>query len=150
MTLAEGDALIWRAYPERKTFIDGRKHLFPRALLDQLQDLRKALCAGDAAGWRPLLDRYGVSAIMVKVESDLGVFLRWGRTRTGSSSTTTARSSLFGRADAGVPPQDLAYFKEHRLDAEALAYRRADAGPRVRPASQRRSPGSTASSRLGT
>ena len=27
---AQGDALIWKAYPARRTFFDGRRHLFSR------------------------------------------------------------------------------------------------------------------------
>jgi tetratricopeptide (TPR) repeat protein len=126
LTLAEGDALNWRAYPDRRPFIDGRKNLFPRPLLDRLQGLRKALREGNEAGWREVLDAYRVSVLMVKVESDPREFVGLGRDPNWVEFYDDGRIALFGRVDARAPSQDVAYFREHRLEAEALAYRRAE------------------------
>ena len=52
-TPAQGDALIWKAHPERKTFYDSRPGLFTPEIREDAQDLPRG--AGDAvpAGERP-------------------------------------------------------------------------------------------------
>src|SRR5439155_1566276 len=72
-------ALNWRASPDRRPFIDTRRHLFPRALRGRWDDLRRALRDGDRARWRSLLDPNGVSAVMVRVESTPRLFQALGR-----------------------------------------------------------------------
>ena len=62
-SLQQGDSLIWRAYPLRKTFIDGRHHLFSPATRLQLEETRLAL-RDDAvetleADPRPVRDQRG-------------------------------------------------------------------------------------------
>ena len=64
-TLLQGDSLIWRASPQRKTFIDSRQHLFPPEVQVQLQETRLALKDDAAERWKPLLDKYQISAIMI-------------------------------------------------------------------------------------
>ncbi len=65
MWLKEGDALIWRAYPKRKVFIDSRRHLYGPELVNKYVALRGSLRDDDVAAWKPLLDEYGVSAVMI-------------------------------------------------------------------------------------
>jgi tetratricopeptide (TPR) repeat protein len=132
LTLASGDALIWRAWPinpQRKTFIDGRSNLFPRALRARLQDLRRALAEGDTAAWKPLLDEYKISVVMVPIGSDPNV-QNTARVYNGlaNSPDWTAFYDdgtvvLFGREDG--PPADVAHFQKHPLQAEILAFRTA-------------------------
>jgi tetratricopeptide (TPR) repeat protein len=132
LTLASGDALIWRAWPKnplRKTYIDGRSNLFPRALRAQLQDIRRALAEGDTATWKPLLDGYGISVVLVPIGSDPNV-QNTARVYNGlaKSPDWTAFYDdgtvvLFGRRDAA--PNDVAHFEKHPLQAEILAFRTA-------------------------
>ena len=127
-TAAQGDALIWRAYPARKTYIDSRRYLFPPEILDELEKTRVALREDDVASWEPLLDKYKISAIMLPMSSS----------QTGSARLTyqTLMKSLnwvpfhddgnvvlFGRTSGNVPAGDVAYFKEHRLDPEIQAFK---------------------------
>ena len=70
-SMPQGDVLIWKAAPQRKTYIDGRTRLFPRELLEQWQKTRKALSEDDVETWKPLLDKYEISAIMIETEGDL-------------------------------------------------------------------------------
>src|SRR5262249_22706486 len=68
-TIAQGDALVWRSYPVRKTYVDSRPHLFPPEVLNELQKARQALKEDDADAWKPLLDRYQISAVMINPAS---------------------------------------------------------------------------------
>ena len=55
--LGEGDALIWRAVPARKTFVDSRRHLFDRAVVEDWDAIKKAIRDDEVDTWKPLLDR---------------------------------------------------------------------------------------------
>ena len=62
----QGDVLIWKAAPKRKTYVDGRSRLFPHSLLEQWRTTRKALAEDDIATWKPLLDQYKISVVMIE------------------------------------------------------------------------------------
>ena len=130
----QGNVMLWRAYPERKTYQDGRRNLFTPEMKQEWDKLRVALRDDDAATWKPLLDQYGISVVMVQAMS------------TSLSETAATRTlnmlnqspnwlpiyddgmvALFGRTDA--KPEDLAYFKERKLDAERIVYRSDDVLP---------------------
>ena len=84
----QGDLLIWKSAPKRKTYVDGRSRLFPQELLEEWHKTRKALSEDDVAGWKPLLDKYEISAVMIEpadapityraadAEPELGAVLR--------------------------------------------------------------------------
>ncbi len=120
-TKAEGDAVVWRSYPARKAYIDNRRHLFPADVFNRLQDARRALSTDDVGGWKPLLDEYKVSAVMVSVTSPR-TYQALSRSENWVPFYDDGAVVLFGRADA--PAADLAFFKANRLDPDAMAYAR--------------------------
>ena len=65
-SMHQGDILIWKTASKRKTYVDGRAHLFRVDLLEQWRKTRKALSEDDVARWKPLLDKYEISAVMVE------------------------------------------------------------------------------------
>jgi tetratricopeptide (TPR) repeat protein len=119
-TREQGDALVWRAYPHRKSFIDSRSHLFPPALSEKLQQARVALSKDDVKAWKPLLDEYGISTVMIGEPSSPKTYQLLLQSPNWIPFYDDGSVVLFGRADA--PAADLAYFRSHRLDAETLAY----------------------------
>ena len=68
--MPQGDVLIWKGAPKRQTYVDSRTHFFPTELLEQWEETRKALSDDDVETWKPLLDKYEISAIMI--EAGLG------------------------------------------------------------------------------
>ena len=128
-TAAQGDALIWRAYPDRKTFYDSRRNLFSRKLLRTLRDTRVALSTDEIESWKSVLDEYKVSVVMLHMSSSLG----------GPPARVTYRALMqslnwlpiyddgqvvmFGRVDTGTPAADVAFFQSKALNAGALAFR---------------------------
>lgn len=122
-----GDALIWRAYPERKTFIDSRPHLFPRALRNRLQETRKALSEDDVEGWKPLLDEYKISSVMIPPFSAPNTYRILSQSPNWIPFYDDGTVVLFGRVDG--PENDVAFFKENRLDPDTIAYKRTRTPP---------------------
>ncbi|HMB04654.1 MAG TPA: hypothetical protein VKP69_13050, partial [Isosphaeraceae bacterium] len=121
-SLAQGDALVWRAYPRRKTYIDSRHHLFPPAVLDRLQEARRALSEDAVGRWKPLLDEYKVGAVMIQEAASPKTYRRLMRSPNWIPFYDDGNVVLFGRTDA--PAADLAYFRAHSLkDPERLAFR---------------------------
>ncbi len=64
-TREQGDAIVWRGYDRRLSFIDSRDHLFPSALTEKLQKTRVALSTDDESNWKPMLDEYGISVVVI-------------------------------------------------------------------------------------
>jgi hypothetical protein len=126
-TIGQGDALVWRSYPDRKIYIDSRQNLFPADLLKRLQETRKALSKDEVANWKPLLDEYKVSAVMIQVSSAPNTYRVLMESPNWLPFYDDGNVVMFGRADA--PASDLAFFESRLLEAEALAYRR----PRLTP-----------------
>ncbi len=132
--LAQGDALIWKAWPvnrQRKTFLDSRSNLFPPRFQETLQSLRHAFAEGKTEDWKPILDEYNVSVVMLWMLDDR---LASGRVYNALARSTDwipfyddGVTALFGRMDAS--PTDIAFFKENQLDAERLAFRTVRAVP---------------------
>jgi hypothetical protein len=123
LTLAHGDALVW-ADPIHKSFIDNRSGLFPDSLRLELKALRAALADDDKATWAPILDREGISVVMVSPSADPAVLtgLRnspadWVPIYDGGNAV------LFGRVDQPGPDRDR--FLAGRLQADELVYKRA-------------------------
>ena len=119
-TAGQGDALIWRAYPARKPFIDGRAHLYTDEFRAEFDALRLALRDDDVATWRPILDRDEVSAVMLDVANAQRTYQRLIRSPNWILFYDDGNVVMFGRADA--PAADLAYFQQNRHDPETLAY----------------------------
>lgn len=125
-----GDALLWRAYPKRPTYIDSRRGVFPAAIDAEFREVREALRDGKEDAWRPILDRRGIDVVMINRHEGPG--LRDPSPRTFETLLNSPKEwvhfyddgnvAMFGRADAD--PEDLAYFRENRRDAEELAYKR--------------------------
>jgi hypothetical protein len=65
-----GGYLIWRLYPERKVFIDGRADVYGDAFIDeylQVYQLRQ--------DWQQPLEKYHVDVVLIDVDSPLSIML---------------------------------------------------------------------------
>ena len=120
-SMHQGDVLIWKTAPKRKTYIDGRAHLFGKDLLEQWRKTRLALSEDNVAGWKPLLDKYDISAVMVEPADAPNTYRKLLQSPNWVPFYDDGRIVMFGRADA--PAEDLAFFKANRLDADLRAYR---------------------------
>ncbi len=60
-----GDYMIWRLWPEQKTFIDGRVHLFGRKLVEDYILIPRDTC------WDSRLAEYGIRYLFVRRDSEL-------------------------------------------------------------------------------
>jgi hypothetical protein len=61
-----GGYLIWKLYPERRVYIDGRADVYGDAFIEEF--LRASKGQGD---WREPLTRYGIRTVIVKPDSPL-------------------------------------------------------------------------------
>ena len=118
---SQGDILIWKAAPQRKTYVDGRNHLFPLELLEQWRETRKALSDNNKAVWKPLLDMYDISMIMIETGTAPMTYKTLMKSADWIPFHDDGTIVMFGRSDA--PASDLAVFKANRLDPELRAFR---------------------------
>ncbi len=128
-TVAQGDAIAWRAAGKRKAFVDSRIHLYPRDIFEELAALRIALRDDRVEKWQPVLDAYKVGAVMIQVSGGSRddspiTYARLMASPNWVPFYDDGAIAMFGRADEKASPADLAYFQANRLDADALAYRR--------------------------
>jgi hypothetical protein len=119
---SQGDALIWRAYPARKTYIDSRPHAFPPSLRARFDELRMALKNDDIDAWKPLLDEYHITAVMLDVSGSPNTYEQLLHSPNWIRFYDDGNVVMFGRSDASNP--DLAYFKDNMLDATTLVYKK--------------------------
>lgn len=134
-TRHQGDALVWRAYPQRRSYIDNRHNLFDAEFLREWLDIRNALKTDDVDVWKPKLDKYNVTAIMLDPTSAENTYKRLMQSINWIPFKDDGNVVMFGRADA--PAVDLAFFKANRLDANALVFVEVRTVPPVeRPPSQ--------------
>jgi hypothetical protein len=119
-SMHQGDLLLWKNAPKRKTYVDGRARLFPHTLLEEWHKTRGALKDDDVATWKSLLDEYGITVVMIEPVDAPNTYQRLMQSLNWIPFYDDGRVVMFGRADA--PPSDLAFFKENRLDADHLAY----------------------------
>jgi tetratricopeptide (TPR) repeat protein len=132
---AQGDALLWKASPRRKTFVDGRVRFFPRELFEELDRARKAIREDDPKAWKPILDKHAISTVMIEPAGSPNTLRRLMQSPNWHPFYDDGRIVLFGRADA--QPTDLAVFKANRMDADQRAYMTNHAVPAAeRPPSQ--------------
>jgi hypothetical protein len=66
-----GGYMIWKLYPERRVYIDGRADVYGDAFMEEF--LRASRGQGD---WRATLARYGVRTVIVKPDSPLSSLLQ--------------------------------------------------------------------------
>lgn len=125
--LSQGDALIWRAYPERKVYMDSRSHLYPQELRNELQEIRRALSEDAKEAWKPLLDKYGIGTVMIQPSSSPNTYRALFQSPNWIPYHDDGQVVLFGRADA--VEADVAYFTSNRLDPDLRAYKIAKAIP---------------------
>jgi tetratricopeptide (TPR) repeat protein len=119
-TAAQGDALIWKAYPTRRSFIDGRG-FFSRSTLEEHRRLRLAIRDDDPTVWKEGLDRHNITAVMIEPSSARETYARLTQSSNWIPFYDDGRVVMFGRGDAHEP--DLATFKANRMDPETRAYR---------------------------
>ena len=132
-TLAQGDVLAWRAAPDRKAFIDSRPHLFKLADFREWEELRRAIRDDNVASWRPVLDKWNISTILIQANGAPRTYLKLMTSTNWIPFYDDGSVQMFGRADDRTSAGDLAYFKANRLDPDTLAYQ----NPREVPPLQR-------------
>jgi tetratricopeptide (TPR) repeat protein len=118
----QGDALIWRAYPDRLSYIDDRRHVFPASRRAELLTLMTAFRDSDPDTWRPILDRLGVSVVLMDPRNHPITYANVARSSDWILFYDDGNSVLFGRADA--KPNDLAIFKSRQLNADDVVFHR--------------------------
>lgn len=126
LMLAYGDAMIWRD-PVHKTYIDNRPGVFPEDVRVALEDFRTAIAKGNEEGWRPLVEKYGVTAVMVSPVQDPRVFSGLLDSPSWVPFYDDGTAVLFGLVDDDNP--DVALYTETRLDPDSLVYKRSEPLP---------------------
>ena len=124
--MSQGDLLIWKAFPKRKTYIDGRPSLFPRTLLDECELIRRAIRDDDIATWKPLLDRYNVTVLMIDPRESSKTYARLMDGLNWIPFYDDGQVAMFGRKNA--PASEVAFFNANRLVPEKV-YRVANQAP---------------------
>src|SRR6185312_10181579 len=128
-TRHQGDCMVWKAYPERKVFIDNRHNLFDSALLKEWLEIRNALKTDDVGVWKEKLDKYNITVVMLDPTGAANTYQRLMQSINWIPFKDDGNVVLFGRADA--PAADLAFFKARRWEADKLAYQTVDPVPPV-------------------
>jgi tetratricopeptide (TPR) repeat protein len=128
-TLAQGDAIAWKALSKHKVYIDSRPHLYPSTVSEDLKALRIDLKNDDIAKWQPILDRFKISVVMIQLigeQRDIApyTYVKLMKSPNWIPFYDDGAVVMFGRADSKALPSDLAYFQANRLDAENLAYKK--------------------------
>jgi tetratricopeptide (TPR) repeat protein len=112
-SMEQGDLLLWKAYPKRKTFIDHRTYLFPRDLLERWDQIRKAIRDDAVEVWKPMLDEYKITAVMIEPSESRRTYVKLKDSPNWIPFYDDGRIVMFGRKDA--PAEDLAVFEANRL-----------------------------------
>jgi len=118
---AQGDLLIWKAFPKRKDYLDSRPGLFPHELIEDWKKLRQALREDDIATWKPILDQYKISAVMIEPrgpDRSPRTYQLLFQSPNWIPFYDDGRIVMFGRSDAGA--SDLALFKANRLEPDRV------------------------------
>jgi len=92
-----GGYLIYRWYPARKVFIDGRIDMYGTQIVNEYLQV-----ATIKPEWRDVLDRYGVQTVLTAKSSALSVLLTaagWERVFTGEVEEVFVRQESAARAD---------------------------------------------------
>src|SRR5262249_52659794 len=113
-SMGQGNILIWKAFPMRKTYVDGRTNLFSQAFLNQWDQLRHALRDDKVEEWKPILDQYNISAVMIEPTESSKTYVNLRQSPNWIPFYDDGWIVMFGRKDA--PASDLAVFNAHRLE----------------------------------
>jgi tetratricopeptide (TPR) repeat protein len=119
-SMPQGDALIWKTAPRRQTYVDGRARFFPQALLEEWNKMRTSLREDDVKTWKPLLDKYQISTVMIEPGAAPNTLRRLSQSENWYPFYDDGRIVMFGRKDA--PASDVTVFKATRLDPDHRAY----------------------------
>jgi tetratricopeptide (TPR) repeat protein len=125
--LAQGDAIIWRASPKRKTFIDSRRHLFSAETIRKHDELQKAIRDDDVAVWKPLMDELKISVVMLQSDFSKRTYATLISNKQWVPFYDDGAVVMFGQPYASAA--DLAYFRANRLDADNLVYKQPKPSP---------------------
>ncbi len=125
---SEGDILIWKAYPKRKSYVDSRPGLFSIGVFERLHKIRRALSDDDVGTWKPLLDEHHITAILIEPVGAPKTYDTLMRSNNWIPFYDDGRIVMFGRSDA--PASDVAVFKANQLDPDRV-YRVARKMPTV-------------------
>jgi tetratricopeptide (TPR) repeat protein len=117
-SMEQGDLLLWKAYPKRKVFIDHRTNLFPRDLLELWDRMRKAIRDDNVEAWKPLLDQYKISAVMIEPAESRLTYQQLKNSPNWIPFYDDGRIVMFGRKDA--PATDVAVFEANRLEPSRI------------------------------
>jgi tetratricopeptide (TPR) repeat protein len=90
-------------------------------LLAQWHKTRKALSEDDDAAWKPLLDKYSISVVLIEPEGARLTYRRLMKSKKWVPFYDDGRIVMFGRADA--PKPEVAFFNANRLDPDLRAFR---------------------------
>ena len=122
-SMSQGDVLIWKTSSRRKTYVDSRSRFFDQAVLEDWHAARKALSEDDKETWKPLLDKYHITTVMIEPGPGgaPNTYRRLFFSPNWVPFYDDGQIVMFGRADA--PASDLGVFKANRLDADLQAYR---------------------------
>ena len=115
---AQGDILVWKAFPKRKVFLDSRSGLYPRPRVEEWHKIRKALSEDDIATWKPLLDQYKISAIMIEPADSPLTYTRLFLSSNWIPFYDDGRIVMLGRSDAD--PAEVALFTADRLEPDRV------------------------------
>ena len=133
-TSSQGDALIWRAFPTRRPYVDSRPNVYPAEFRRKLNDLRLAIRDDKPEIWKPALDEYGITVVMLPMRlldpidtPALNTFLTLKASPNWIPFYDDGAVVMFGRADA--KGDDLAFFQSHKLDADSVAFKRDEPVP---------------------
>ena len=119
-SMHQGDLMIWKSGTKRQTFVDGRTRFFPQEILERWHETRRALADDDVAAWKPLLDKYEISVVMIDPADARNTYRRLLQSPNWIAFYDDGQIVMFGRADA--PASDVAFFKANVLDADVKAY----------------------------
>ncbi len=113
--VAFGGYLIWRFYPERRAFLDGRNEVDPQLLAEV------ARARSDSRQWQALLDRHGIQGALVRYDERLRRVVAGG----GASYRTT-HALLFPPEEFSLVYWDdvaMLFVRRGAAEEEALAAR---------------------------
>ena len=128
-TLAQGDALAWRASGKRKPYIDSKTHLYSPQVLTEFDNLRKAIRDDKVETWRPILDQAKITSVMIQTAGAPITYAKLINSANWVLFYDDGAVAMFGRADDSLIPGDVTFFKANRLDAIELAFKRPKAVP---------------------
>ncbi len=121
-SMSQGDVLIWKSASRRKTYVDSRSRFFDQAVLEEWHATRKALSEDDKEAWKPLLDKYHITTVIIEPGPGgaPNTYRRLFFSPNWVPFYDDGQIVMFGRSDA--PASDLNVFKANRLDADLQAY----------------------------